>query len=66
MEDKPIQKNKKRCYQCKCKLELAQRQIGQCRCGKYLKHFHFPYSGSILFLRKVLASVDAFYCVGVQ
>ncbi|GAB1601501.1 AN1-type zinc finger protein 3-like isoform X1 [Argonauta hians] len=32
MEDKPIQKNKKRCYQCKCKLELAQRQIGQCRC----------------------------------
>lgn len=26
------QKNKKRCYQCKCKLELAQRQIGRCKC----------------------------------
>lgn len=30
------QKNKKRCYQCKCKLELAQRQIGRCKCGQYL------------------------------
>ncbi|XP_076442017.1 LOW QUALITY PROTEIN: AN1-type zinc finger protein 3 homolog [Babylonia areolata] len=27
------QKNKKRCFKCSIKLELAQRQIGQCRCG---------------------------------
>lgn len=31
--EKPTQKNKKRCNECKCKLELAQRQIGLCRCG---------------------------------
>ena len=28
------QKNKKRCFKCSCKLELAQREIGRCRCGK--------------------------------
>ncbi|XP_046577509.1 AN1-type zinc finger protein 3 homolog [Haliotis rubra] len=28
-----VQKNKKRCYKCSCKLELAQRAIGRCRCG---------------------------------
>lgn len=33
--EKPTQKNKKRCNECKCKLELAQRQIGLCRCGMY-------------------------------
>lgn len=32
IEEKPVQKNKKRCYRCNCKLELAQRQIGLCRC----------------------------------
>lgn len=32
LEEKPVQKNKKRCYRCNCKLELAQRQIGLCRC----------------------------------
>ena len=28
------QKNKKRCAKCSAKLELAQRAIGLCRCGK--------------------------------
>ena len=27
------QKNRKRCYRCSCRLELAQREIGLCRCG---------------------------------
>ncbi|RUS77670.1 hypothetical protein EGW08_014567 [Elysia chlorotica] len=27
------QKNRKRCFICSCKLELAQRTIGKCRCG---------------------------------
>ncbi|XP_069118394.1 AN1-type zinc finger protein 3-like isoform X1 [Argopecten irradians] len=30
--EKGKQKNKKRCFQCNAKLELAQRQIGRCRC----------------------------------
>ncbi|XP_041352942.1 AN1-type zinc finger protein 3-like [Gigantopelta aegis] len=28
-----VQKNKKRCYKCSTKMELAQREIGRCRCG---------------------------------
>ena len=27
-------KSKKRCGVCRCKLELAQRAIGRCKCGK--------------------------------
>ncbi|XP_062615769.1 AN1-type zinc finger protein 3-like [Saccostrea cucullata] len=34
------QKNKKRCYQCKCKLELAQRQIGRCKCDYVFCSLH--------------------------
>ncbi|OWF56837.1 AN1-type zinc finger protein 3-like isoform X1 [Mizuhopecten yessoensis] len=30
--EKGKQKNRKRCFQCNAKLELAQRQIGRCRC----------------------------------
>ena len=33
-ELRPPPKNKKRCFQCNSKLELAIRQIGKCRCGK--------------------------------
>ena len=36
-------KNKKRCAVCKCKLELAQRTIGRCRCGK-----HYQVCSSVL------------------
>jgi hypothetical protein len=32
--DLPSQKNRKRCWTCKSKLELAQRALGECKCGK--------------------------------
>lgn len=32
--ERPIQKNKKRCWTCKTKLELAQRELGGCKCGE--------------------------------
>lgn len=32
-EERPQQKNKKRCWKCKAKLELAQRELGICKCG---------------------------------
>ena len=35
-DDRPVQKNKKRCWNCKAKLELAQRELGQCKCGEYM------------------------------
>lgn len=31
--DMPVQKNRKRCWNCKVKLELAQRALGSCKCG---------------------------------
>ncbi|GFS11410.1 AN1-type zinc finger protein 3 [Elysia marginata] len=34
------QKNKKRCFVCSCKLELAQRTIGKCRCGHVFCALH--------------------------
>ena len=33
-KDLPQQKNKKRCWTCKNKLEPAQRALGGCKCGK--------------------------------
>ena len=38
-EDRPVQKNKKRCWDCQAKLELAQRELGKCRCGKKMQVF---------------------------
>ena len=35
-KDRPVQKNKKKCWVCKSKLELAQRELGLCKCGKYI------------------------------
>ena len=35
-DDKPIQKNRRRCWSCKAKLELAQRELGLCKCGESL------------------------------
>ena len=32
--ERPVQKNKKKCWVCKAKLELAQRELGGCKCGK--------------------------------
>ncbi|BFZ12472.1 hypothetical protein BsWGS_15511 [Bradybaena similaris] len=34
------QKNKRRCYTCSCKLELAQRTIGRCRCDRVFCALH--------------------------
>lgn len=34
------QKNKKRCFVCSCKLELAQRTIGKCRCDRVFCALH--------------------------
>ena len=33
--DVPLQKKRKRCWTCNAKLELAQRELGNCRCSKY-------------------------------
>lgn len=33
--ERPVQKNKKKCWICKTKLELAQRELGGCKCGEY-------------------------------
>ncbi|XP_076100537.1 AN1-type zinc finger protein 3 homolog [Mytilus galloprovincialis] len=38
--EKQSQKVKKRCFQCKCKLELAQRQIGRCKCDNVFCALH--------------------------
>ena len=34
--ERPQQKNKKKCWICKSKLELAQRELGTCKCGKFI------------------------------
>ena len=34
--NRPEQKNKKKCWICKLKLELAQRELGSCKCGKWV------------------------------
>ena len=39
-KDISTQKKRKRCWTCKAKLELAQRELGNCRCGKYLYLVH--------------------------
>ncbi len=33
-ENRPQQKSKNKCWICKSKLELAQRELGSCKCGK--------------------------------
>ncbi|XP_031551044.1 AN1-type zinc finger protein 3 homolog [Actinia tenebrosa] len=38
--DRPVQKNKKRCWKCKAKLELAQRELGLCKCGYVFCQLH--------------------------
>lgn len=34
--ERPQQKNRKKCWVCKSKLELAQRELGSCKCGEYI------------------------------
>jgi len=31
---RPTQKNRRRCFSCKARLELAFMEIGRCKCGK--------------------------------
>lgn len=35
LKEAPVQKKRKRCWTCNAKLELAQRELGNCRCSKY-------------------------------
>jgi len=37
--ERPQQKNKKKCWVCKTKLELAQRELGTCKCGEFRSSF---------------------------
>ena len=34
--NRPVQKNRKRCWTCRSKLELVQQEVGKCRCGQWL------------------------------
>ena len=48
-KDVPVQKKRKRCWTCNAKLELAQRELGNCRCSKYC-YFETSFeSGSFLY-----------------
>lgn len=38
--ERPQQKNRKRCYKCNCKLELAIREIGRCKCDYVFCQMH--------------------------
>jgi hypothetical protein len=38
--DLPAQMNRKRCWTCKAKLELAQRSLGECKCGYIFCFLH--------------------------
>lgn len=38
--DRPVQKNKKRCFSCQIKLELAVREIGRCKCDYVFCQLH--------------------------
>ncbi|ELU01138.1 hypothetical protein CAPTEDRAFT_167924 [Capitella teleta] len=38
--ERPQQKNRKRCYKCNCKLELAIREIGRCLCDYVFCQMH--------------------------
>ena len=31
--DRPVQNNRKRCWTCRAKLMMAQRELGSCKCG---------------------------------
>ena len=32
--NRPVQKNRKRCWICRSKLELVQQEVGKCKCGQ--------------------------------
>lgn len=38
--NKPVQRNKKRCFKCNCKLQPAIREIGRCKCDYVFCQMH--------------------------
>jgi len=46
--DRPVQKNRKRCWTCRSKLELVQQEVGKCRCGQ--SSTSWGWGGSVLYL----------------
>ena len=34
--ERSVQKNKRKCYKCRCKLDLAACELGRCKCGELL------------------------------
>lgn len=56
----PKQKNKKRCFVCNCKLELAIREIGRCRCDYVFCQLHrLPEQHNCIFDHKEKGRQDA-------
>jgi len=56
----PKQKNKKRCFVCNCKLELAIREIGRCRCDYVFCQLHrLPEQHDCIFDHKEKGRQDA-------
>lgn len=56
----PKQKNKKRCFVCNCKLELAIREIGRCRCDFVFCQMHrLPEQHDCIFDHKEKGRQDA-------
>ena len=45
----PVQKKRKRCWTCNAKLELAQRELGNCRCSKYCVYVELPFMDKLFF-----------------
>ena len=35
LPERAVQRNRKRCWMCKARLELAQRELGNCKCSEY-------------------------------
>lgn len=51
--EQPLQKNKKRCYKCNVKLELAIREMGKCSCDYIFCQLHrLPEQHNCLFNHK--------------
>lgn len=56
----PVQKNKKRCFQCNIKLELALREIGRCRCDYIFCPLHrLPEQHNCVFDHKGIGRKEA-------
>ena len=55
--ERPQQKNKKKCWVCKTKLELAQRELGTCKCGEFKSNLASrKFSGCVCVAMLILVS----------